>query len=191
MVVQMKPISVVFSMSEDTIPDYLKKLRAGDSLPALAYSRDGTTLIAKGTLSTIDNQIDTTTGTVKLRAMFPNEDEVLFPNQFVNVKIITNTLENATIVPSAAVQTGVQGPFVYLAKDGTSVSVQPVKVGPTDGNDVTVTDGLAPGDQVVIDGVDRLRDGAKIRVAAARSATGNGANAPGAAGASSAPSGPP
>jgi membrane fusion protein, multidrug efflux system len=166
-IVQMKPMSVVFSMSEDTIPAYIKKLRAGDTLDVLAYNRDGTTLIAKGTLSTIDNQIDTTTGTVKLRAMFANEDETLFPNQFVNVKVITGTLNNAIVVPSASVQTGVQGSFVYLAHDGATVSVQVVKLGPTDGNNVTVTDGLSQGAEVVVDGVDRLRDGAKIRVSTA------------------------
>lgn len=164
-IVQMKPISVIFSMSEDTIPEYLANLRAGNTLPVLAYNRDGTALLARGTLSTIDNQIDSTTGTVKLRAVFPNDDEELFPNQFVNVHLITKTLHGATVVPSSAVQTGAQGAFVYLASDNSSVSVRPVKLGPSDGNNVTVTEGLLPGDDVVIDGVDRLRDGASIRVA--------------------------
>jgi membrane fusion protein, multidrug efflux system len=163
-ITQMQPISVIFTLAQDTIPQFIKKLRSGVALPVLAYNRSSTTQLATGTLATVDNQIDTTTGTVKLRAAFPNEDESLFPNQFVNVKLVVDTLHDATIVPSAAIQIGAPGPYVYLANADATVSVRPIKLGPSDGERVAVLEGLTPGDEAVVDGVDRLRDGAKIRV---------------------------
>jgi multidrug efflux system membrane fusion protein len=169
-ITQMQPISVIFPLPQDTIPRFLPKLRAATLLPVLAYNRGSTTLLAKGTLTTIDNQIDTSTGTVKLRATFPNEDEALFPNQFVNVKLIVETLHDAVVVPSAAVQIGAPGSYVYVANADQTVSVRPIKVGPSEGERVAVLDGLAAGDKVVIDGVDRLRDGARIRVPDAQGA---------------------
>jgi multidrug efflux system membrane fusion protein len=168
-ITQMQPISVIFTLPQDTIPQFIKKLRAGAALAVLAFNRSGTAQLATGNLTTIDNQIDTTTGTVKLRATFPNEDETLFPNQFVNVKLVVDILHDATIVPTAGVQIGTPGTFVYFANPDATVSVRPVKLGPSDGQRVTVLEGLAPGDKVVVDGVDRLRDGAKIRVPEAAS----------------------
>jgi len=163
-ITQMQPISVIFAVPQDTIPRFLPKLRAGASLSVLAYNRGSTALLATGTLSTIDNQIDTSTGTVKLRATFPNDDEALFPNQFVNVKLIVETLHDAVVAPSAAVQIGAPGSYVYVANADQTVSVRPIKVGPSEGEHVAVLSGLTAGEQVVIDGVDRLRDGAKIRL---------------------------
>jgi multidrug efflux system membrane fusion protein len=162
-ITQMQPISVIFTLPQDNIPRFLKKLRDGVTLPVLAYDRSSTTQLATGTLTTVDNQIDTTTGTVKLRATFANEDEALFPNQFVNVKLVVDTLHDATIAPSASVQLGAPGPFVYIANQNGTVSVRTVKLGPSNGERVAALQGLAPGDKVVVDGVDRLRDGAKIK----------------------------
>ena len=163
-ITQTRPISVIFTLPQDTIPQFIGKLRSGTALPVLAYDRSGSTLLATGTLSTIDNQIDTTTGTVKLRANFSNDQETLFPNQFVNVKLVVETLHDATVIPSAAVQIGSPGPYVYLANPDDTVSMRPVKLGPKDGERVAVLEGLSQGDNVVTDGVDRLKDGAKIKV---------------------------
>jgi membrane fusion protein, multidrug efflux system len=163
-ITQMQPISVIFTLPQDAIPQFLKKLRAGESLSVLAFNRSSTTQLATGSLSTLDNQIDVTTGTVRLRATFANDDESLFPNQFVNIKLVVDTLRDATLVPSAAIQIGAPGPYVYMANADSTVSVRPIKTGPSGGERVVVVEGLAPGDNVVVDGVDRLRDGAKIRV---------------------------
>jgi membrane fusion protein, multidrug efflux system len=163
-ITQTRPISVVFTLPQDTIPQFISKLRSGTALPVLAYDRSGSTLLATGTLSTIDNQIDTTTGTVKLRGNFSNDQETLFPNQFVNAKLVVETLHDATVIPSAAVQIGSPGPYVYLANPDDTVSMRPVKLGPNDGERVAVLEGLSQGDNVVTDGVDRLKDGAKIKV---------------------------
>lgn len=163
-IAQLQPISVVFSVPQDSIPQFITKLRSGVSMPTLAFNRNETTQLAAGTLTTVDNQIDTTTGTIKLRATFPNESELLFPNQFVNVKLIVDTLQKTLILPSAAVQLGAPGNYVYVAKPDNTVALQKVKVGPADGERVAVVDGVSEGDKVVIDGVDRLRDGAKIKI---------------------------
>jgi multidrug efflux system membrane fusion protein len=166
-VTQTQPISVIFPLPQDTIPQFITQLRGGKDLPVLAYNRAGTDLIATGVLSNADNQVDTTTGTVRLRANFANDDEKLYPNQFVNVKLIVDTLHDAAVAPTAAVQLGAPGNYVYLAdKDGT-VSVRPVTVGPSDGQRVAILKGLQPGDSVIVDGADRLRDGAKFKVAGA------------------------
>ena len=167
-ITQMQPISVIFTLAQDTIPQFIRKLRSGVVLPVIAFNRSSTTQLATGTLATVDNQIDVTTGTVKLRASFPNEDEALFPNQFVNVRLVVDTLHDATIVPSSALQIGAPGPYVFIANANATVSVRAVKLGPSDGEGVAVLDGLAAGDKVVVDGVDRLRDGA-IRIAEAAS----------------------
>lgn len=160
----LQPISVLFSVPQDTIPQFITKLRDGVSMPTLAFNRNATTLLATGTLTTIDNQIDTTTGTIRLRATFPNEKEQLFPNQFVNVQLIVDTLKDVAILPSAAVQLGSPGNYVYVATADGTVRLQTVKIGPADGERVAALEGVAAGDKVVIDGADRLRDGAKIRV---------------------------
>ena len=163
-IAQTQPISVIFTLPQDTIPQFLNKLRSGTALPVQAYDRSGATLLATGTLATVDNQIDTSTGTVKLRAIFTNEDETLFPNQFVNVKLVVDTLHDATVIPSAGVQIGAPGPYVYFANPDETVTMRPVKLGPSAGERVAVVEGLSLGDSVVTDGVDRLKDGAKIKI---------------------------
>ncbi|MGF6229602.1 multidrug efflux system membrane fusion protein [Inquilinus ginsengisoli] len=164
-VTQLHPISVVFSLPEDDLPQIQARLHAGASLPVIAFDRSGTTRIATGTLSTLDNQIDTTTGTVKLRAGFDNADETLFPNQFVNARLLVETRQDVVTVPVAAVQHGAPGAFVYLVGAGDTVAVRPIKTGASDGGMVAVENGLQPGDRVVVDGTDRLRDGAHVTVA--------------------------
>src|SRR6185437_4998875 len=127
-----------------------------------AYDRTDKTKIASGTLGTIDNQIDTTTGTVKLRAIFENTEETLFPNQFVNIHLQVDTLKDQAIVPVAAIQRGAPGPFVYVVKPDDTVTARPVKLGPTEGQKIAVLDGVTPGETVVVDGADRLKEGAKV-----------------------------
>jgi len=166
-VTQLQPISVIFTLPEDNLPEVFKRWHAGALLPVTAYDRSGSVELDKGTLSTIDNQIDTTTGTVKLRAMFNNEQLALFPNQFVNVQLVVDTLHNVDIVPSASIQRGAPGTFVYLVKPDHTVAVQKVKLGPTDGRHVAILSGLEPGESIVVDGTDRLRDGAKVTLASA------------------------
>src|SRR5438128_3239352 len=167
-VTQLQPISVIFTLPEDNLPEVMKRVRSGASLPVTAYDRTGSTELAKGKLDTVDNQIDTTTGTVKLRAIFDNEQETLFPNQFVNVKLLVNTLNDADIVPNSAIQRGAPGTFVYLVKPDHTVAVQKVKLGPTDGQRIAILSGLQPGEGVVFDGAERLRDGAKVTVTTAK-----------------------
>jgi multidrug efflux system membrane fusion protein len=164
-VTQLQPISVIFTVPEDNLPEVFKRWHAGAALQVTAYDRTGTIELDKGTLNTIDNQIDPTTGTVKLRAMFNNEQLILFPNQFVSVQLLVNTMQDTNIAPSAAIQRGAPGTFVYLVKPDRTVTVQKVKLGPGDGQRVAVLDGLQPGESVVVDGADRLRDGAKITLA--------------------------
>jgi multidrug efflux system membrane fusion protein len=120
--------------------------------------------LSVGELKTLDNQIDTTTGTVKLRALFANEDDNLFPNQFVNIQLLVDVVHEATIIPTSAVQRGAPGTFVYLVDAGSTVSVKPIDLGPSSGERVAVRSGLSPGDRVVIDGADRLRNGAKVAI---------------------------
>lgn len=158
----LNPISVVFTLPEDNVPAVLEQLHAGKTLTVETYDRLQNKLLATGTLLTIDNQIDPTTGTVKLKASFNNENNLLFPNQFVNVKLLVTTIENATIVPTAAIQHGVQNTFVYLAKNDDKVSIQPIVVGMTSGENTVVTSGLTAGQDVVVDGTDKLTDGAEI-----------------------------
>ena len=166
-VTQLQPISVIFTLPEDNLPAVMKQVHAGASLPVTAYDRTGTTELGKGRLETVDNQIDTTTGTVKLRAIFDNEQEILFPNQFVNVQLLVNTMKGVDIVPTAAIQHGAPGAFVYVVKPDQTAAVQKVKLGPGDGQQIAVLDGLQPGEKVVVDGSDRLREGAKVTLAAA------------------------
>jgi len=166
-VTQLQPISVIFTLPEDNLPAVMKQVHAGASLPVTAYDRTGTAVLGKGRLETVDNQIDTTTGTVKLRATFDNEQEILFPNQFVNVQLLVNTMKGVGIVPTAAIQHGAPGAFVYVVKPDQTAAVKQVKLGPSDGQHIAVLDGLQPGEQVVVDGSDRLREGAKVTLAAA------------------------
>ncbi|HVO89745.1 MAG TPA: MdtA/MuxA family multidrug efflux RND transporter periplasmic adaptor subunit [Casimicrobiaceae bacterium] len=161
-ITQIQPIAVVYSIPEDRLAAVLKRSRAGEPIPVDAYDRDGKTKIETGKLLTVDNQIDPTTGTIKLKAEFANANGALFPNQFVNVRMLVDVLRNATVVPTAAVQRGNQGTFVYRVNDDDTVSVRPVKVGPAQGEITVIDEGIAPGERVVTDGTDKLRDGAKI-----------------------------
>ncbi|MGO8910396.1 MAG: MdtA/MuxA family multidrug efflux RND transporter periplasmic adaptor subunit [Bradyrhizobium sp.] len=163
-ITQLKPISVLFPLPEDNLQAISKRIQAGAVLPAAAYDRSGAAKIADGTLQTFDSQIDPTTGTIKLRAQFSNETEILYPNQFVNIRLLLDTHKDVTTISTAGVQRGVPGTFVYLVNADNTVSVRPVHLGVTDGDRVEVSSGLAPGDRIVIDGADKLRDGAKINV---------------------------
>ncbi len=164
-VTQLQPISVIFTLPEDNLPAVMKQVHAGKTLSVMTYDRTGTTELGKGHLETVDNQIDPTTGTVKLRAIFDNEQQILFPNQFVNIQLLVDTLHDSDIVPRAAIQHGAPGAFVYVVKPDQTVAVQKVKVGPADGQNIAVLDGLQPGEKVVVDGSDRLREGAKVTIA--------------------------
>jgi multidrug efflux system membrane fusion protein len=161
-ITQIQPISVLFTVPEDNLPAIAKRLQEGAVLPATAYDRSGANKIADGTLQTFDSQIDPTTGTIKLRAQFPNETRTLYPNQFVNVRLLVDSHKDVTTMSTAGIQRGVPGTFVYLINPDNTVSVRPVKLGVTAGDRMEVLSGLAPGDRVVIDGADKLRDGAKI-----------------------------
>ncbi len=157
-----KPITVIFSIPQKELQTVLERVYAGASLKATAFSSDYGKVIAEGTLTAVDNQVDTSTGTVKLRATFENSDNALFPNEFVNIRLLVNTLQRAVLVPSPAVQTGTPGSYVYLVKPDDTVAVQTVTTGPSDGTKTVISGGLQPGDTVVTDGVDRLKDGMKI-----------------------------
>ena len=163
-VTQLKPIDVLFTLPEDNLPPVLKKLHAGTSLSADAYDRAGTTKLASGMLLSLDNQIDTTTGTVKAKAEFVNDDESLFPNQFVNVRLLLDVMHDATIIPTSALERGSGGLFVYIVQADKTVAVRNIKTGPTEGERVAVTDGLQVGEVVVTSGADRLRDGSKVEL---------------------------
>ena len=163
-ITQLKPITVLFAIPQDSVPMVMKQYKTGEPMIVEAYDRDGRTLLASGKLVTVDNQIDPTTGTVKLRAEFPNTDETLFPNQFVNVQLIAETIQGATLVPTAAVQRGTVGTFVYLVADQKTVSVRPVETGPSEKRSIVITKGLAPGEVVVVDGVDKLREGSTVEL---------------------------
>ncbi len=163
-VTQLHPISVVFTLPEDDVARVMRRLRAGAKLAVSAYDRGDANLIATGILDTVDNQIDTTTGTVKLRAIFQNQDDSLFPNQFVNAKLTVDTITDAPIVPTGAILRGTPGTYVYLMDGDDKVVVRPVTLGEADGARTVVKTGLAVGDRVVVDGTDRLRDGASVRI---------------------------
>ena len=190
-ITQLQPITVVFTVPEDNVPQIFKRLHANATLPVTAYDRSGATKLATGTLMTTDNQIDPTTGTLKLKAQFTNEDDSLFPNQFVNIELLVDTLHDATVVPSSAIQRGAPGTFVYLVNTDNTVAVRPVTLGPGSGDRVAVRSGLALGDRVVVDGADKLREGAKVtmRDSATAQPTPNAA-APGATTPNPAPANP-
>ena len=163
-VTQLHPISVVFTLPEDDVARVMKRVREGAKLAVRTYDRGDQHEIATGNLDTVDNQIDVTTGTVKLRALFKNDDETLFPNQFVNAKLTVDTIRNAPIVPTGAILRGSPGTYVYLLEGENKVVVRPITVGESDGPRTVVLSGLQPGDRVVTDGTDRLREGASVRV---------------------------
>jgi len=181
-ITQMQPISVLFSVPEDNLPDIIQRTRGGATLSVEAYNRANTRQLATGQLATLDNVIDTTTGTLKLRATFANPDELLYPNQFVNARLLVNTMQDSVRIPVPAVQRGEPGTFVYLINPDNTVSVRPIKVGPVDGKFQAVLSGLNPGDRVVTDGTDRLREGALVSLPAAQKTAAPAAVSPPAAG---------
>jgi membrane fusion protein, multidrug efflux system len=161
-ITQVQPIAVLFSIPEDNLKDVLSKLRAGHQLPVDAYDRSGQNKIATGHLLTLDNQIDPTTGTSRLKAVFDNKENALFPNQFVNARLLVDVKKGQILVPAVAIQRGPQGTFVYVVKQDNTADVRQVKVGTTEGNDASIESGLSEGEQVVIDGVDKLHAGSKV-----------------------------
>ncbi len=165
-ITQLEPITVIFTISEDNLPPVLEKLQAGARLPVDAFNREQTKKLATGVLLTMDNQINVTSGTVQLRAEFPNKDHALFPNQFVNARLLLNTLQGATLVPTAAIQTGPTGAFVYLVTANQTVTVRQVKLGPSEADNTAISEGLSPGERVVVEGTERLREGSRVAEAA-------------------------
>ena len=161
---QLQPISVLFTIPEDSLPQVTRKLRAGAHLPVEAYNRDNSKKLASGTLVTIDNQIDNTTGTSKLKAVFDNKDYGLFPQQFVNVRLLVDSLVGQLTVPNVAIQNGQQGTFVYVVDDRSRVHLKPVQAGITTQTSTQILSGIADGERVVVDGTDRLVEGAQVRV---------------------------
>ncbi len=187
-ITQLQPISVIFTLPQDQLQQVLIKLRGGGQLPVEAYDRDDLTKIADGKLATIDNQIDPTTGTYKLKSTFSNENNVLFPNQFVNVHMLVDTKKDLVIVPAAAIQRGPQGTYVYVVSGGDTVNIRIVTLAQTTGNNIGISAGINSGDIVVIDGQDKLQDGSKV--VTSTSPTGGGAGR-GAAGQPAAQTGSP
>jgi len=163
-ITQTQPVSVMFTVPEVDLDKVVAPLRAGGQLAVEAWDRGETTQLARGFLRTIDNQIDLTTGTLKLKAEFPNADEKLFPNQFVNVRLQVSTLKDALVIPAAAVQFGSKGTYVYVVNNKSQSSIRSIVLGPSDGALQAVTEGLEPGDRVVLEGLDRLREGKKVVV---------------------------
>jgi membrane fusion protein, multidrug efflux system len=170
-VTQIQPISAIFTLPEDALQAVLDQVHAGQKLKVVAFDRTGKNQLDAGELGTIDNQIDTTTGTVKMRAMFDNSDSALFPNQFVNVRLLVNTLQNQTWVPASAIELGAQGAFVYVVQTDKTVAMRSVTLGPQDGDKIAITKGLNPGETVVTDGADRLRDGAEVTIPSGKKVT--------------------
>ncbi|HEY1236680.1 MAG TPA: MdtA/MuxA family multidrug efflux RND transporter periplasmic adaptor subunit [Candidatus Binatia bacterium] len=161
-ITQLQPITVVFALPEDNLPAILSKMKTDQKLEVEAYDREQKHRLATGALQSIDNQIDPSTGTVKLKAVFANSDNELFPNQFVNARLLVDTLHNATLVPSAAVQHNPQFAFVYVVKSDQTVEARNVEVKLTEGNETAISKGISPGEVVVTDGIDKLQPGVKV-----------------------------
>ena len=178
-ITQLQPIAVIFSLPQDELPPVAAKLQVGMPSIVDAYDRDDTSKIESGKLLTIDNQIDTSTGTFKLKAVFNNERSILFPNQFVNVHLLADVKKNLVIVPSSATQRGPQGAYVYVVQNGNTAKIQPVTIAQTTANSVGLSAGLNPGDVVVVDGQDKLQDGSKVSPSEAPATPPNSPNAAG------------
>ena len=163
-ITELQPIAVDFSIPEDDLPSLENAMKANPQLPVAAYDRDLKHKLADGALLTTDNQIDQSTGTIKLKAAFPNLDNSLFPNQFVNARLLVNTIANAILIPAAGLQRSQQGSFVYVVKPDNTVEMRPVTVGATQGDVIAISKGLAAGDVVVTDGVDKLQQGSHVSV---------------------------
>ena len=163
-ITQLQPITVIFTIPEDSLPAVLAKLKPGEPMPVTALNREQTKKIADGYLLTVDNQIDPTTGTVRLKALFPNKDNELFANQFVNARLLIGVKKGTTVVPTAALQRSTSGTFIYVVTPELTAAVRAVKVGPAEGDNVSVEEGLSPGELVVVEGADRLREGNKVEL---------------------------
>src|SRR5262245_53975848 len=191
-IAQLEPIGVVFSVPEDSLPPILRRFRTGTPVPVEAYDREGRTKLSTGILAAIDNQIDPATGTVKLKASFVNKDSTLYPNQFVNARVLIDVLHDALLAPAEAIQRGPQGPFVYAVKPDKVVQLRRVQPGPSEGGTVSLKTGVEPGETLIVDGAEKVQDGARVeptvRQAAAPGAGGAG-RAPGAPGGGGAPGG--
>jgi multidrug efflux system membrane fusion protein len=160
-----QPITALFSIPEDNVPQVMQQIMSGKTLTVEAFDRTQNKLLATGKLLTIDNQIDPTTGTIKLKAAFDNQDNYLFPNQFVNIKLLVDTLHQATLIPTAAVQRGVKGTFVYIFNsENNTVNLKPVTLGAAFGDNSVIITGVSSGEKVVVEGADKLTDGMKVRV---------------------------
>ncbi len=163
-ITQLEPITVIFTIPEDNLPEVYTKYKAGERLPVYAYNREQTKRLSSGYLKSMDNQIDPNSGTIRLRAEFANKDHMLFPNQFVNARLLLETKHGVILVPTAVIQRSSQGPYVYLVKPDGTVTVRQVKLGPAEGDVTAISEGLAPGDLVVLEGAERLREGSKIEL---------------------------
>jgi multidrug efflux system membrane fusion protein len=161
-ITQLQPIAVIFPIPEDSLPQVLTRLKTGEHLPVEAYDREMRQKLAVGSLLTADNQIDPTTGTVRLKAIFSNQKNELFPNQFVNARLLVEMKREAVVVPASAIQRGPQGTFVYVVKADRTATVRPVNVGEIQGGEASIKTGLSPGELVVVDGQDRLREGTRV-----------------------------
>jgi multidrug efflux system membrane fusion protein len=161
-ITQMQPMTVIFAIPEDNIPQVLNRFNTGANIPVYAYNRNDDKMLSTGNLLAVDNQVDPNTGTVKLKALFANKDLHLFPNQFVNARLLVDTKKNATIVPAAAIQQGPQDNYVYVVKPDHTITVQSVTVGPSEGDNVSIEKGLSSGDIIVIEGADKLKEGSKV-----------------------------
>ena len=177
-ITQIQPIAVVFTLPEDRLQAVMKKFHSGEVMALEAFDRRGQNKLAQGQLLAVDNQIDTTTGTVKLKGQFANEDGALFSNQFVNIRMAMDTLRSVTIIPTAAIQRGTMGAFAYVVQADQTVIVRPLTLGPVDGEKVAVLEGLQPDEQVVVDGADKLRDGMKVKLITHDAAPAAGVAAP-------------
>jgi membrane fusion protein, multidrug efflux system len=175
-ITQLQPIAVIFSLPQDQLPQVASRLQRGEQLVVDAYDRDDTSKIESGKLLTIDNQIDTSTGTYKLKAVFNNDKNLLFPNQFVNVHLLADVKKNLVIVPASAIQRGPQGTYVYIVQNGNIVKIQTVTIAQSTADNVGVSAGLNPGDTVVVDGQDKLQDGSKISPSTPSAPNGPNAN---------------
>lgn len=169
---QLQPITVIFVLPEDNIPAVQARIKAGATIGVVAYDRTHTTKLAKGVVTNIDNEVDTTTGTFKLRATFPNDDEALFPSQFVNIEMLLDVDRGVTVIPTSAIERGQQGTFVYVVGADNKVAAVTVTLGDQEGERVAVTSGISLGDRVVVDGADRLKDGMEVVVQNSSDATG-------------------
>lgn len=178
-ITQLQPIAVIFALPQDQLPQVAAKLRNGGQLLVDAYDRDNTMKIESGKLLTIDNQIDTSTGTYKLKAVFNNQESLLFPNQFVNVHLLVDVKRNLVVVPTPAIQRGPQGTYVYVVQNGNTAKIQNVTVALTADNDTGISSGLNPGDIVVTDGQDKLQDGSKVNPTTSPTGATNAQNANG------------